>query len=122
MNTTLAGNVAGEVALVLPGIGAWYVKHHQKLRIEKWLMPCLPEGFIPTRLSLMSGARAAYRDPNRRSTVHLLEYEDYWTAHVDHFNPDAGFVEYIGHAVFDAPEVTAAVVAGCLLVASLASR
>ena len=62
-----------------------------------------------TNLGSKKGAKKQYRQGN----LHIREYDDHYTVHMDSINPEQ---DPLGHLLFDAPEyvvgATAAIIAG----------
>lgn len=115
MTTVVLAHEESRLVVWLAGLGPFYVAYVQNVRMTKWEMPDVPEGFVRARWSLPCGEKAVYRDTNARDSVHLYEYEDHWVFHVDRSNPDAGPPEFIDHALTDALHITAVVVAAIAL-------
>jgi hypothetical protein len=81
-----------------------------KLTIPKSKAPHLPERFeesYPANEMQEPGATASYRDNKPINSVHIIEYEDHWSLHIDDYNPRHNLVK---HLVDDAPLATATAV------------
>lgn len=75
----------------------------EKIEISKASVPELPEHFeeaYPANEMQNDGAVASYRDDRERNSLHVIEYEDKWTVHVDEHNPKHAPVK---HLTQDAP-------------------
>ena len=116
MSTVVLTGNEGQLLIHFAGVGTYRAAYGQTIRIRKRQMPHLPKGLRRAVWSLPLGERAAYRDSDHRNSIHIREFDDYWDCHVDHFNPDAGPVEFIAHGVVDAPAVTLGIL-GIFLIA-----
>lgn len=75
----------------------------EKISISKSKVPALPDYFeehYPANEMQNDGAIASYRDNRERNSLHVIEYEDHWTVHVDDHNPKYAPVK---HLTQDAP-------------------
>jgi len=91
---------------------------HAVLKIPKRLVPLPTEvGFEKTDLGYLKGAKCQYRlmlEDGR--SLHLLEYDDYYTLHWDEIDPRK---DPLGHLIFDAPEIAFLSVVFLLILFSL---
>ena len=101
---------------ILPGYGILSLLYNEKLPIAKSEMPGVPTDFYRSNLSLLLGAKVAYRDMNLRDSIHLREYEDHWTAEIDQYNPEVSLDGFIGHALTDALPLTVLGIIGLLVI------
>lgn len=75
----------------------------EKITVPKSDAPELPEYFeeyAPANELQEDGALRSYRDDEPENSVHVIEYEDCWKAHLDDHNPKHRPVK---HLVEDAP-------------------
>ncbi|WP_144060681.1 hypothetical protein [Salinarchaeum sp. Harcht-Bsk1] len=91
----------------------------EKVEIPKSELPALPcefEEHYPANGMQRDGAEASYRDQRKTDSVHIIEYPDHWTVHIDDHNPKHND-QKIPHLVNDAPGalLLAAVVIGVFL-------
>jgi hypothetical protein len=75
------------------------LKHN--IRISKEVLPELPSDYEETELGDKRGASKQYRNLN----VHVREYDDSYTIHIDRADPRR---DPLGHLLKDAPETVAA--------------
>lgn len=80
------------------------IPKHTELRIPKYLVTSPTEiGFEKTNLGYLKDANCQYRlmlEDGR--SLHLLEYDSYYTLHWDEKDPR---IDPLGHLFFDAPEI-----------------
>jgi len=95
-----------KILVTLPTGETRWMRFHERVKVNKDVMPHVPPGFRESMLSLRRGARAVYRDGNKKNSLQLRDFRTYWEFELDHFNPEAGFWEFLGHAINDAPGVT----------------
>lgn len=82
----------------------------------------VPPHFFESRLASDKGAKTSYRENRPQNSLHLREYDDQYTVHVDRFNPHH---HPIRHAVYDAAKecvTAAAAVAGFSIAAVAAAK
>lgn len=94
---------------------------HTELKIPKYLVPSPTEiGFKKTDLGDLKGAKSQYRlmlEDGR--SLHLLEYDSYYTLHWDEKDPR---IDPLGHLLFDAPEIVLLAIFFLLILYSLGRR
>ncbi len=73
----------------------------KSIRISKEVLPELPSDYEESSLGDKRGSRKQYRNSN----VHVREYDDSYTIHVDRADPRR---DPLGHLLKDSPETIAA--------------
>lgn len=90
----------------------------EKMEIPKMEVDELPDEFeeaYPANAMQDGNAVASYRDNESEDSVHVIEYDNHWEAHLDDVNPKH---DPLRHLLSDAPAEAATLALFLLLVAN----
>ena len=91
-------------------LAAFEMSGERDLRISKEAFDDLPQGFAETKLGDARGAQRQYR--SRSGTLHMREYDDSFTVHIDRADPRKN---PLAHLALDSPETILAPIVAALI-------
>ncbi|HON44781.1 MAG TPA: hypothetical protein P5543_04550 [Planctomycetota bacterium] len=89
------------------------VQTGQVLKIPKPDNYIIPQQLHESNLGLEKGAIRQWRDDHTANSLHIHEFQDYFLAHTDGFNPEH---HPVAHGIVDIPGITLGIVVGTIAV------
>lgn len=85
------------------------IKTGKVLKIPREKNMNFPPDVHEASLGISKGCLRQYRDEKPSNSLHIHEFEDYFLAHVDRFNPEH---HPVAHGIVDTPGIAFGVLAG----------